>query len=78
MDLQICNVAQRWANYIASRNVMQHSSGTGYGENIYGSYGQKVNGRVPVESWYSEVKHYTYGCGFSMQTGRLLSMKLLN
>ena len=54
---------------------MQHSSGTDYGENIYASSGRQVNGRAPVESWYNEVKHYTYGHGFSVQTGIYTDIK---
>lgn len=67
---QISNVAQRWANNIASRNAMQHSTGTGYGENIYASCGHQVNGKTPVDAWYSEIKDYRYGSGFSMKTGK--------
>jgi len=51
---------------------MQHSSGSGYGENIYASMGQAVTGRSAADAWYSEIKDYRYGSGFSMGTGTTL------
>ena len=49
---------------------MQHSSGSGYGENIYASMGKAVMGRSAVDEWYNEIKDYQYGSGFSMKTGK--------
>ena len=52
---------------------MQHSTGSGYGENIYMKWSSDPNvtasGGEAVQSWYSEISKYTYGSGFSMGTG---------
>ena len=48
---------------------MVHSQGSGYGENIYASMGMAVHGRTAVDSWYSEIKDYRFGSGFSSATG---------
>lgn len=49
---------------------MQHSSEKKYGENIYWASGKAVNGKDPVDSWYSEIKQYNYkNASFSSGTG---------
>ncbi len=55
---------------IAKKRQLQHSSERKYGENIYWSSGKTVNGKVPVDSWYDEIKQYNYGnASFSSGTG---------
>ncbi|KAJ6643135.1 Golgi-associated plant pathogenesis-related protein 1 [Pseudolycoriella hygida] len=62
--------AQNWANTIASKRQMQHSSERKYGENIYWSCGKSVDGKAPVDSWYDEIKLYNYkNASFSSGTG---------
>jgi glioma pathogenesis-related protein 2 len=67
------NFAQNWANNLAARDTMQHSTGSGYGENIYMKWSSDpsvtASGSEAVQSWYSEISKYTYGSGFSMGTG---------
>ncbi|KAH6932589.1 hypothetical protein HPB50_007952 [Hyalomma asiaticum] len=56
--------AQAWANHLAKTGKFRHRTRSPYGENIYMSYNSnpnvKVNGKAPVDSWYSEVKYYNY------------------
>ena len=53
---------------------MVHSKGSGYGENIYASMGMAVHGRTAADSWYSEIKDYRYGSGFSSGTGHFTQL----
>ena len=59
---------------------MQHSTGSDYGENIYAKYGTgkvTVNGKEAVDSWYAEIKDYTFSPGgFTMETGLLFELIL--
>uniref|UniRef100_A0A182W810 SCP domain-containing protein n=1 Tax=Anopheles minimus TaxID=112268 RepID=A0A182W810_9DIPT len=62
LDASMCQYAQQWANYIASRNVMQHRSNNKYGENIYASFGRtKISGTEVVNAWYNEIRYYRFG-----------------
>lgn len=62
--------AQEWADKIAAEDRMYHRQPNSYGENIYWSSGSNVNGNVPVDGWYSEIKKYNYSNpSFSMETG---------
>lgn len=55
---------------IAKKRQLQHSSERKYGENIYWSSGQTINGKTPVDSWYDEIKLYNYkNALFSAGTG---------
>jgi len=57
-------MAQKYAESIANREQMQHSSNTfkgeHKGENLFMAGGQVVNGRSPVECWYQEIKDYDF------------------
>ncbi|KAI8518667.1 positive regulation of epithelial to mesenchymal transition [Branchiostoma belcheri] len=57
--------AQKWAEHLASLGQLQHSHGSGYGENIAVTYGPNGGADVParyfVEQWYSEVERYDFG-----------------
>ena len=52
---------------------MQHNPSSDYGENIYAKYGTgkvTVNGKEAVDSWYAEIKDYSFSPGgFTMNTG---------
>uniref|UniRef100_A0A182P3P6 SCP domain-containing protein n=1 Tax=Anopheles epiroticus TaxID=199890 RepID=A0A182P3P6_9DIPT len=62
LDAGLCQYAQEWANYLVSRNVMQHRSNNKYGENLYASFGKSsVTGSEAVDSWYNEIKYYRFG-----------------
>ncbi|XP_037046709.1 Golgi-associated plant pathogenesis-related protein 1-like [Bradysia coprophila] len=66
----LSDFAQNWANTIANKRQLQHSSERKYGENIYWSSGKTINGKDPVDSWYSEIKQYNYkNATFSSGTG---------
>ncbi|XP_041770048.1 Golgi-associated plant pathogenesis-related protein 1-like [Anopheles merus] len=62
LDAAICQYAQQWANYLASRNVMQHRTNNKYGENLYACFGKtNITVQEPVDSWYNEIKCYRFG-----------------
>ncbi|KAI8518666.1 positive regulation of epithelial to mesenchymal transition [Branchiostoma belcheri] len=57
--------AQKWAEYLASIGKLQHSQGSGYGENIamYAQWGlgsADKPARYYVEQWYNEVERYDF------------------
>ena len=66
-------MAQKWAETLASKDAMQHSTGGNYGENLFAQFycgsPLQVSGGKPVDSWYSEIKDYQFGSGFNMKTG---------
>lgn len=47
-----------------NNNKLKHRPNAIYGENIYAvvssNRNYKVSGNEPVESWYSEIKNYTF------------------
>ncbi|CAL8136366.1 unnamed protein product [Orchesella dallaii] len=76
-DEKIHSVAQRYAEYLASNDRFQHSSGTGYGENLAGALGadEVAAIRFAVKMWYDEISRYNYGYpGFSMSTGHFTAV----
>ncbi|XP_064457520.1 Golgi-associated plant pathogenesis-related protein 1-like isoform X2 [Ornithodoros turicata] len=62
---QLTKVAQDWADTLAKRDRFEHRPNNSYGENIYMSWSSDPNKEVPgaaaVDSWYSEIKDYTFG-----------------
>jgi len=60
---KLCEVAQAWAAHIGEKGVMEHSTSSDYGENIYWSSEDPadVNGEEAVEDWYSEIKDFDWG-----------------
>ncbi|XP_077417145.1 GLI pathogenesis-related 2 [Vanacampus margaritifer] len=64
--------AQRWADRLLALGVAQHSGGDD-GENIYYKWSSvpiKLTGKEAVDSWYDEVKKYSWSSpGFSGNTG---------
>jgi glioma pathogenesis-related protein 2 len=66
----IASYAQQWAHTLARENRMRHRGQRKYGENIYWRSGGSVNGKMPVDSWYREIKDYNFKRqGFSSRTG---------
>ncbi|KAJ0067852.1 hypothetical protein NL108_011091 [Boleophthalmus pectinirostris] len=72
LNSELCGEAQRWANYLLQKNIMKHSD-TSDGENIYcysSSAHIKLTGREAVDSWYSEIKFYSWNSpGYSSKIG---------
>lgn len=66
LNRKLCRFAEEWAKMLASRGNPIHRSNSPYGENIFCSYssspnGVVVDGREPVEHWYSEADNHSYG-----------------
>jgi hypothetical protein len=72
LKIQVTAIAENWAKTLAARNSFFHSGTQGYGENLYASWGTQVTGKIPVDSFYAEIKDYNFNApGFSMKTGQL-------
>merc|ERR1711944_318156 len=56
-------VAQEWADYLIAQGTFEHRPNNKYGENIYMSSGSAAQDQAQgaVDSWYSEIKDYTFG-----------------
>ena len=67
---ELAQVAQAWADQIASHGcALQHSSGP-YGENLAAGTAGTLSPEQVVEMWYGESARYRYrNARFSMQTG---------
>ncbi|XP_064079224.1 uncharacterized protein LOC135196370 isoform X2 [Macrobrachium nipponense] len=65
LNKELSKFAKEWAQTIAKKNVLQHRDNNKYGENIYCAWSSnpnhKIKGSEAVESWYSEIKDYTFG-----------------
>jgi len=64
LSAKMCTYAQEWADQLLAENRFQHRRKNKYGENLYSSWSSRpkvISGEVPVESWYSEIKDYTFG-----------------
>merc|ERR1719228_1372676 len=74
-DVALNIQATKWAKHLVKLGRMEHSKGTGTGENIYVSYTtgslQTDNiGEKATDSWYDEIELYNFGNpGFSSETG---------
>ena len=71
-DDEVAKFAQNWCDYLAENDKFAHSKDSGYGENIYKSWGSPSDeaGKKAVKSWYDEVDDYDFSNpGFSMKTG---------
>jgi uncharacterized protein YkwD len=64
---ELAKFAQEWADHLASDNCnVQHRPHSGewaqkYGENIFWGSASSYNVLNASESWYDEIKEYTYG-----------------
>merc|ERR1712025_488486 len=56
-------VAQEWADYLIAQGTFEHRPNNKYGENIFMSSGSAAQDQAQgaVDSWYSEIKDYTFG-----------------
>ncbi|CAD7077936.1 unnamed protein product [Hermetia illucens] len=66
LNKRLCRFAEEWAKVLASRGNPIHRSNSPYGENIFCAWssapnGAIVDGREPVEHWYSEVDNHAFG-----------------
>lgn len=65
LSKKLCAFSQSWANTLAAKDQMQHSTNSGYGENIYSAWSSNANhvveGNTPVDSWYSEINKFRFG-----------------
>lgn len=65
LNQEICEYSQKWAEKLASSELLEHSGSHQYGENLYYCWNSDpkvvMKGNEPVESWYSEVKTHKYG-----------------
>ena len=64
LNKELCEIAQKYADYIAARSLFSHSharfKGAAMGENLYMCSGFKPDGGVGVTSWYDEIKDYDF------------------
>merc|ERR1712130_883931 len=56
-------LAQEWADHLIAKNAFEHRPNNANGENIYMSSGRAAQDQAQgaVDSWYSEIKDYTFG-----------------
>jgi len=58
LNADLGKIAQAWANELAKKGNMEHST-SGFGENVYWCT-DPVDGKRPVDQWYSEIKDYNF------------------
>ncbi|XP_023341668.1 protein PRY1 [Eurytemora carolleeae] len=64
LNKEMCMYSQEWAEYLIAENRFQHRTDHKYGENIFTSWSsrpKKPDPKVPVQSWYDEIKKYQFG-----------------
>ncbi|KAI3372667.1 hypothetical protein L3Q82_022709 [Scortum barcoo] len=62
LNSNMCATAQEWANYLLAERILKHSD-TKDGENVYNmssSATLNLKGEEAVDSWYSEIKDYSW------------------
>ena len=63
--LQLSSYAEEWAQKLAREDTFEHRTNQELGENLYCSWSSnpkaKCPGDKPVDSWYSEIKKYSFG-----------------
>jgi uncharacterized protein YkwD len=74
LSKELCNIAQEYANKLASTDTFQHSKknfkGKPMGENLFACYGMKITGKIMSDAWYDEIKDYNFNNpGFKGNTG---------
>ena len=74
LNKDLCNIAQKYAEYLAKTGNFEHSSnsynGNPLGENLFACYGIKINGKMMTDDWYNEIKQYNFNKpGFISGTG---------
>lgn len=71
-------MAQDWANHLAQSDTMQHRPNNNYGENIYATTADNVNGKDAVDSWYGECAQYRDYKHDPSTSGRMYNSYVLN
>jgi uncharacterized protein YkwD len=76
LNKELCEIAQKYADVIAKKNVMEHSHAkfrgiAAMGENLYWCSGFKPTGDAGVTSWYEEIHDYDFKNGKS-KNGRVV------
>lgn len=71
---ELCEIAQRYAEYMARTGNFAHSNGQyngdNMGENLFACYGMRITGEMMTDDWYDEVKQYDFNNpGFVNGTG---------
>ncbi|XP_038047451.1 Golgi-associated plant pathogenesis-related protein 1-like [Patiria miniata] len=67
----LCNLAQSWAEHLASTDTFKHSNNKEFGENMVWRFSAtEITGQQATDQWYSEIKNYNFGdTGFQLGTG---------
>ncbi|XP_015784395.1 Golgi-associated plant pathogenesis-related protein 1-like isoform X2 [Tetranychus urticae] len=60
IDSKLSEVAQDWADHLASVGSISHRPNNKYGENIYWISLSDIDGETPVKAWYDEISMYSY------------------
>ena len=74
-NCEIMKIAQDYSEHLANDvKSLVHSSNTFHGEwmgeNLASAYGYSINGELPTNMWYNEIKDYNFNKpGFSSNTG---------
>ena len=68
LNKELCEIAQKYAEELAKKNIMQHSHAkfkgiASMGENLYWCSGFKPTGDMGVTSWYDEIHDYDFKTG---------------
>ncbi|CAD7077045.1 unnamed protein product [Hermetia illucens] len=75
LDRNLSDFAEEWAKVLLQKNTMEHREGHNYGENIYMASGKDVDGTIPVQAWYKEIKDYNFKKAlFSPNTGHFTQL----
>nr|XP_045609394.1 uncharacterized protein LOC123765045 isoform X6 [Procambarus clarkii] len=65
LSKKLSKYAEEWAKTIAKKETLQHRPNNSYGENLYCAWSSnpkhKIKGSEAVDSWYSEIKDFTFG-----------------
>jgi uncharacterized protein YkwD len=76
LNHELSQIAQQWAERIASTNTFEHSNnmylGQSLGENIamrYTSTGEELTGKQMTDQWYEEANNYNYADDFQQGKG---------
>ena len=67
---ELCEIAQKYADYLAANDKFDHShdkfKGEPMGENLYTCTGyDEIGGNTAVDSWYKEIEDYNFKTGKS-------------
>ena len=74
LNTELNEIAQRYAEELAAKDIFEHSQNTwkgeNIGENLYMCNGCLITGKEMTKSWYDEIKDYNFKrATFSSQTG---------